>query len=400
MSTHDIMCALDTNEVEISRRMARSLELLGELDRRRGFEDEGATSIDVWATERLGLSTATARARTRAAARLWDLPHLHAALADGELTFDKLAAVMPVATPENDAALRRQARRCTVRQLRDQATAARRPPHGRDDYAGRSLRFHDECHTIAIKLPSETYAECHTILDQLASTIPSDGETPLDQRRCDAFVRLLEGRISPTSAAIGGTPSRASTIDPDDAGPGPLGRRSGYTVVVHTPLSTVLAADGSELERLGLLDRATVQRVACDATIVLALDTDIGHTMYEGRAKRFPTATQRREVIRRDRHCRFPGCTNWTFTNTHHLKRWKDHGRTDLPNLVLLCEFHHHTIHENRWRVSGDANGELTFVGPTGRPMTSRPSPLWTRASRPEPRSPGPQSPDRRSPRP
>jgi hypothetical protein len=28
--------------------------------------------------------------------------------------------------------------------------------------------------------------------------------------------------------------------------------------------------------------------------------------------------------------------------------------------------------------MAGDANAELTFVGPTGRAMTSRPSPLWT----------------------
>jgi hypothetical protein len=48
----------------------------------------------------------------------------------------------------------------------------------------------------------------------------------------------------------------------------------------------------------------------------------------------------------------------------------------------LLCEYHHHTIHKNGWGVTGDANKVLTFVGPTGRPQTSRPSPLWTRTAR------------------
>jgi hypothetical protein len=28
--------------------------------------------------------------------------------------------------------------------------------------------------------------------------------------------------------------------------------------------------------------------------------------------------------------------------------------------------------------MTGDANEELTFVGPSGRVMTTRPSPLWT----------------------
>ena len=31
--------------------------------------------------------------------------------------------------------------------------------------------------------------------------------------------------------------------------------------------------------------------------------------------------------------------------------------------------------------MTGNANEELTFVTPKGRVMTSRPSPLWTRAT-------------------
>jgi hypothetical protein len=30
------------------------------------------------------------------------------------------------------------------------------------------------------------------------------------------------------------------------------------------------------------------------------------------------------------------------------------------------------------WTMSGNANEELTFGGPSGRVMTSRPSPLWS----------------------
>ena len=92
---------------------------------------------------------------------------------------------------------------------------------------------------------------------------------------------------------------------------------------------------------LGLIDAQTLRRIACDATVVIALDDDVGHTMYEGRAKRFPSDPQRREVLRRDRQCRFPGCANATFTNVHHILGWKPGGRTDLDNLALLCVFHH-----------------------------------------------------------
>jgi hypothetical protein len=162
---------------------------------------------------------------------------------------------------------------------------------------------------------------------------------------------------------------------------------SPYVVVAHVPLAALVEDSGEEsvlageLDHGGLIDHDTLRRIACDATIVIALDDDLGHTMYEGRARRFPSDAQRREVMRRDRRCRFPGCTNVTFTNVHHILPWKPRGRTDLDNLALLCVFHHTTVHSKGWKMSGNANGALTFAGPSGRVMTSRPSPLWTRVS-------------------
>ena len=123
-----------------------------------------------------------------------------------------------------------------------------------------------------------------------------------------------------------------------------------------------------------------MQRIACDATIAVAVDDDVGHTMYEGRARREPTDAQRREVMRRDRHCRFPGCTNVTFTNVHHIVPWKPGGRTDLDNLALMCLHHHHLVHSNGWTMSGNANEELSRR-PDRPPHASRPSPLWTRVA-------------------
>jgi hypothetical protein len=38
-------------------------------------------------------------------------------------------------------------------------------------------------------------------------------------------------------------------------------------------------------------------------------------------------------------------------------------------------------MHAREWSVRGNANEELSFVGPSGRVMTSRPSPLWTRVT-------------------
>ena len=344
----------------------RIVILMGEASRRQTYRDEGATSAENWAAERFGVSTTTARAYTRLGEKAGDIPHLMESLCAGDVSLDKVRAVADVATPETDEELAEQAKEHSVRELADIARSAAkpRPPSGRSEHDRRFVRFNDKFRTISAQLPAESYAEAKTLLEARARQVPSDGETPWDQRLCDAFMEIIR-------SAMPGASSRATTASP-------------YFVVVHVPLDALVEGDAEatdlagELERDGLIDCQTVQRVACDATIVIAIDDDVGHTMFEGRARRFPTDAQRREVMRRDRHCRFPGCTNVTFTNVHHIVPWKPGGKTDLDNLALLCLHHHHLVHSKGWTMTGNANDELTFVGPSGRVMTSRPSPLWT----------------------
>ncbi len=366
LSTEEIMCLAAESAHRMASLAGLIVLLAGELDRREGWRDEGATSLEAWLVERLGVSVATARAFAHVGKRLFDLPHLAAGLSSGELTFDKVRAVVDTATPETDREIRDRAQEHSVAELTRLANSRRgAPPTAADaEYEGRSLRFNDTFRTVTAQLPAETYAEVRGLLETAAKSLPSDGETPWDRRLADAFVGLIRSQRGTRYAA------------------------SSYTVVAHTPLETLFDESSElagELERDGLISAETVRRLACDATLILAVDDDVGHTMYEGRAQRYPTDTQRREIIRRDRHCRFPGCDNATFVNPHHIKWWiRGLGTTDLPNLALLCEYHHHLIHSKRWSMSGDANRELTFVGPTGREMTSRSSPLWTTIAAPK----------------
>jgi 5-methylcytosine-specific restriction protein A len=281
-----------------------------------------------------------------------------------------MRAVADIATPETDEGLKQQAEHCTVRELADvartmaQVAASHSPDPSRSADDRRFVRFNDTFHTMTAQFPPATYAEVRTTLEAAAHDVPTDGGTPWDQRVCDALTGIVSG-------------SNASAASP--------GSKSPTFVVVHVPLDALVddsvesTALAGELERDGLIDFETVQRMACDATIAVAVDDDAGHTMYEGRNRRCPTDAQRREVMRRDRHCRFPGCTNVTFTNVHHVVPWEPGGRTDLDNLALMCLHHHRVVHTNGWTMSGNPNEELQFLGPTGRAMTSRPSPLWAR---------------------
>jgi hypothetical protein len=357
---------------------------LADAGRSGTYRDEGATSLESWTAERFGVSTATARAYVRLGEKAPEMPHVVESLCAGDLSFDKVRAVAGVAGVAGAATEKRlvaQAKENSVRDLADIARtmAARAPGQHRRasqecgcDDDRRYLRCNDTQRTINIGLPGDTYAKTKSRLEALAKELPSDGQTPWDQRLCDAFCEQID------SSQRGSNSNTSPGIAP-----------SASVVVAHVPLSSLLDQAGeesalaAELEHVGLIDGDMVRRIACDATIVIGVDDDVGHTMYEGRARRFPSPTQRREVRRRDRHCRFPGCANVTFADVHHIVAWEPSGTTDLANLVLLCKFHHGVVHRKGWTMEGDANEELTITNPGGQVMTSRPSPLWTRVSEP-----------------
>jgi hypothetical protein len=263
----------------------------GELERREGFRDEGATSVAAWLAERSALSPASARAMAAVGARLGDLPSLTAALVAGELSFDQVKTVIAVAEPETDATWRETATRCSVRELAELVRAERPVNRGMSAEEHRSLRCDDTGRRVSAQLGAAGYAEVKAALMARADEIPSDGETPLDARLADALVSLVHTQGNGSAS-------------------------SGFTVVAHVPLEVLRDDDSTlfgELDTAGLVDAEVVRRLACDATVVVALDDEAGHTMFEGRARRFPSATQRRELTRRDRHCRFPGCAHSAF---------------------------------------------------------------------------------------
>ena len=390
-SSNDLMDEAERLGRIVSQTLGALLPVLGELDRREAWRTEGATSSAAWATQRLGVSEGTGRSWSLVAEQLWDMPHLAQGLRVGALSFDKVRVAVELATPETDASVLRQAEECTVRQLIDLVRANRGTSDEQAEarHENRFLRFNDARRLITAQLSEDAFAEVRAAITQRAKLFPSDGETRYDQRRADALLDICRGGGSRGGDGAGdGAADGAGDGAGDGVGGGNPGARRGagaggrsnFFVVAHTDLSFLRGSSGgAEIERLGLLSREAIRRISCDATVTLALDDAFGHTMFEGRARRFPSDAQRREIQRRDRRCRFPGCANGIFTDVHHVVHWIDQGLTDLPNLVTLCDHHHHRVHEGKWQVSGNANGILRFVGPSGHPMTSRPSPLWTR---------------------
>ncbi len=100
-----------------------------------------------------------------------------------------------------------------------------------------------------------------------------------------------------------------------------------------------------------------------------------------------PTATipphLRRAVTARDRHCAFPGCGQVPARcQVHHVIPRSLGGPTALPNLVLLCSFHHLIlIHRRGWTLTLNADGTTTATSPDGRKVWHSHDPPDARAA-------------------
>jgi hypothetical protein len=151
-----------------------------------------------------------------------------------------------------------------------------------------------------------------------------------------------------------------------------------YLVNLHTDIET-LRADGTgaeaELEDCCDVPAETSRRMACDASIVHWHETAKGEPLSVGRKARTIPPAIRRALQRRDRGCRFPGCTCTRFVDAHHILHWADGGETGMDNLVLLCRRHHRLVHEGGFEVATNQNGEIEFTRPGGKIIPRSPEP-------------------------
>jgi hypothetical protein len=359
----------------ISAHQSQLLAAVTELDRRKAWRVDGATSMVAWLVQRCGVNTSTARDWVTAAQKLQELPRISQALSQGKLSFDQVKPLVDVAKPETDAMLAEQATHWSAKQVRELATAARRQSDAQASgaFVRRFLRFDDRRRAFNGVLPQDQYAVVKNSLIARASRRIRE-RTPFDQRMADALVTLCRadghGDDGPQRAGADGQAGQAGGR-----------RRNRPTVVVHADMEFLAGGSGgAELDTLGPLSREVARRLACDAKVFVSADGADRRSLDLGRSRRDPSDAQRIEIRRRDKGCRFPGCGHTEFTDVHHVTHWIDGGPTDLCNLIELCDEHHRLVHEMGWTASGDANVELTFRSPTGRLSTSTPSPAFTSA--------------------
>ena len=371
--TEALVSSVTQHHRAISAHQSQLLAAVAELDRRRAWRVDGATSMVAWLVQRCAVSAATAREWVTAAAKLPSLPKIADALSQGKLSFDQVKPLVEVAKPETDARLAEQATHWSAKQVRELALATRNQSDEQStgSYARRSLRFDDRRRTLTGTLPDDQYLVVKRSLIARATRSGRD-RTPFDQRMADALVSVCKADTTGKGNGSVATPGSAQAGG---------ARRNRPTVVVHADMTFLAGGDGAaELDVLGPVSREVARRLACDAKILVSADGADGRALNLGRTRRDPSNAQRLEIRRRDKGCRFPGCTHTEFTDVHHVRHWVDGGLTDVDNLVELCDQHHRCVHEMGWKIAGNANVELTFQSPTGRRSTSTPSPTPTAA--------------------
>jgi len=340
-------------------------------DRREGWSEWQAKSCAHWLNWRCGVAMRTAREHVRVARTLDDHQLIRAAFIDGTISYSKVRAITRVVVPENEDYLVQLALDGTASQVERVCAGMRRTDRdegqdAKDAVANQNVSIAyngDGTATITITAPVADAKKAHAGLVKRADAIIADNKAE-GETNADAIERLAGlGRIYTETACalLDGTidakempPTDMLMIVDDDVLrrtlDGTLGENNGDCTFDHQRISPLVA-----------------KRLACDARLQLAVQDACGDALGIGRESKVVPRRIRRLLARRDKGmCRFPGCDATRRLHAHHVIHWLDGGPTELDNLVSLCHFHHHSVHEGGWNIKSVRPGEFRFIDPAG----------------------------------
>jgi hypothetical protein len=387
--------AITTGAVRLAAATAAWLRLVAEFDERGGWHGVGINSCAHWLAWQCGMSPVTAREHVRVARALRGLPRIAAAFDAGRLSYAKVRALTRIAAPDCEAALLEFALSATASQTERFCRAWRRvdddagDPEGKPEL-GESFEYwrDDEGYlTVKIRMRPEAGDPFLARIDSLAERearreraqnrkalaghehIRAAGGT-VDRavaQRCldDRAAGLARERTAARRIAALGSLAEARVSM--DRRPGDPPRRE---VVVHVDAAVLAddaAAGRAHYEGGGAITGTQARRMLCEATVVVMLERG-REPLAVGRRKRRATKGQRRALLRRDGGCARPGCpeTRLERLHAHHMRHWLFGGRTDLANLVLLCDTDHGLVHDHDLILSRQG-GRLIVLTPDGR---------------------------------
>jgi len=381
----DLAAAITAGAVRLAAATAAWLRLIAEFDRRDGWHGYGIMSCAHWLAWQCGLSPGAAREHVRVARSLQSLPLIEAAFSSGRLSYSKVRALTRIAEPDSEASLLDVALELTASQVERTVRQWRRAD-ARDAHADLfeyrpSFEYWWDEHGMLnakMRLPAEEGAAFVASIESLAERAArrerarekkargATEEGPAVHGRT-AHEEIGLARERTEARRIAALTALAEAAADADRRAGDPPRRE---VVVHVD-AAVLADDAASgrayLEGGPALHPRVVRRMLCGASVVTMLEEN-REPLAVGRRKRRATKAQRTALLRRDGGCARPGCPEARIErlHAHHLRHWLFGGRTDVPNLVLLCDRDHGLVHDLDL-VMTRRDGALIVTAPDGR---------------------------------
>ncbi|MGU3291322.1 DUF222 domain-containing protein [Williamsia sp. M5A3_1d] len=375
---------------QIAALTARFLDLLREFDTRGVWSGEGIASCAHWLSWRTGLSLRTAQDHLRIAHALDDLPQMHAAFADGRLSYSKVRALTRVATPDREEELVSVALSATaaqveriVRSIRHIDRAADEADTGRVASSARWGWNDDGTLSVTMRLApldgarflagvvrseyerTRTAADPDLPLPDPTETGAIDGaDVPRNAPSSTDLWRHVPSNIAEAVVAM------ADTMQTLVAMPA---FAPGAEIVIHTEADTTAE---SHLDAGPAVTASDVEESACGGSTrqVSHKRGRTGVVMRWGRKRRLPTHALLRLVFERDRGCRHPGCGRTRHLHAHHVRFWSEGGTTDPDNLIMLCSTHHRALHHGAFTIRARGGQQFTFHRPDGTLIETAPT--------------------------
>ncbi|GAA2054282.1 HNH endonuclease [Williamsia deligens] len=354
---------------------ARFVDLLREFDKRGVWNGEGIRSCAHWLSWRTGLSLRAAQDHLRIAHALDDLPQMHAAFAEGRLSYSKVRALTRVATPDREEELVSVALSATaaqveriVRSVSDIDRRENESDAGRAESTARWRWNDDGTLSVTMRLAPvdgarflagvvrSEYERTRTADDPDVPPPDAGHETGDDAPRSAQGTvdlwRHVPSNIADAVVAMADT--MATVVAMPEFAPG-------AEVVIHTDAddtSTEPHLDGGPA-----VSEADVDEASCGGSTrtVGRRKGRPGVVLRWGRRRRLPTRALLRLVFERDRGCRHPGCGRTRHLHAHHVTFWRDGGTTDPDNLIMLCSTHHRALHQGEFTIRASGGQQFTF---------------------------------------
>jgi Domain of unknown function (DUF222) len=323
----------------------------------------GSISPASWIARTCGMSVTSAADRVCVGKQLEDLPKVAAALGSGEISYQSASQLCHLrdklgvkAGLFDEDEMLSYAREYSVWELRKLCRLARHvaDPDGffKEEEQNFLLRhFHisqmsDGMFAVDGVLDPVSGAALKTAVDVLAKPKGPEDERTARQRRADAVGELA------MHAMEQGTLPRRHSVKP----------HINLTMTLEA-LKGELGVPPADLDLSLPISIKTAERIACDCTMSRVVLAD-SMVIDVGRATRTVSPPTMRALRVRDKGCRFPGCDRQvSWSSPHHIVAWARGGPGNLPNLVLLCYFHHRLVHEGGWQVV-KAGREFKFLPP------------------------------------